>query len=119
MSEPYRYVRFRWWNRVDLGKVSEELSPRYEVKMLARPSGELEISLYKDERQELEVKSDTLIVLLSAFRAVLSQRQAAKFSPKDMELRKKVIDLYPHERPTPFPWELGPEPKFESVEERP
>jgi len=32
MSKTYHHVRFRWWDTVDLEKVSEELGNSYEVK---------------------------------------------------------------------------------------
>ena len=32
---------------------------------------------------------------------------------RDMELREKVLKMYPRGRPTPFPWEFSSEPKFE------
>jgi len=86
--------------------------------MFARPGEEHEISIFKDIRSELEVKSETLLAHLSPFRAVLSKKKPIPFTSKDMELRKRVIELYPHERPTPFPWEFSKEPHFETVEKK-
>ncbi len=83
--------------------------------MMPRPGTKYEVAIHKDDRSELEVKSDTLVALLSSFRAVLSQREPAPFTPRDMELRKRVIELYPRERPTPFPWMFGHEPNFEKA----
>jgi len=113
MAEPYHYVRFRWWSRVDLKKVSEDLSELFRVEMFVPPSGERELVFRKDEREELKVSADTLTAWLSVFRAVLSQKEAAPFTARDLELRKKVLELYPRSRPTPFPWLFGHEPKFE------
>ncbi len=118
MPEAYHYVRFRWWNRLELDKVSNELTPNYEVKMLARPGEEHEIALLKDERSELVVKSDTIMAHLSPIRAVMSQKKPMPLTPKDLELRKKVLELYPRDRPTPFPWEFSTEPKFEVAKKK-
>lgn len=113
MAEPYHYVRFRWWSRVDLQKVSEDLSGLFSVEMIVLPSGERELVFKKDERRELKVSADTLTAWLSVFRAVLSQKEAFPFTARDLELRKKVLELYPRSRPTPFPWLFVHEPKFE------
>lgn len=113
MVEPYNYVRFRWWSRVDLEKVAEDLRAPFSIRKINWPRDEREMSLLKDERTELEVKADTLTARLSYFRALLSQKEAAPFTEKDVELRRKVIEIYPRDRPTPFPWEFIPEPKFE------
>lgn len=112
-KQPYHYVRFRWWRRVDLKKVARELGETFSVEEIAMPKGEMEISLFKDEREELKVEADTLLAMLSPFRAVLSQREPAPFTTRDLELRKRVLELYPRSRPTPFPWEFSQEPKFD------
>ena len=113
MVETYNYVRFRWWEGLDLKKVSEDLSQSFSVEMTIGPRDKQEISLHKDERNELKVSADALSAMLSRFRAVLYQKEAAPFTTRDMELRKKILELYSHNRPTPFPWEFSQEPKFE------
>ena len=52
--------------------------------------------------------------MLSPMRAVLSQKEAAPFTKKDVELRKKVLEFYPRSRPTPFPWQFISEPEYEA-----
>lgn len=111
MSKPYHHVRFRWWDTVDLEKASEELGKGYEVKKVEHT--EDPSSLYKEDRREIVVKADTLTASLSLFRVVLNQKNAAPFTERDMELRDKMHELYPHDRPTPFPWAFNPEPKFD------
>ena len=111
MSKPYSHVRFRWWDTVDLEKASEELGKSYEVKKVEYtmdPS-----SLYKEDRLEIVVKADTLKASLSLFRVVLGQENPAQFTAKDRQLRDRMHELYPHDRPTPFPWSFNPEPKFD------
>jgi hypothetical protein len=117
LARAYHYVRWRWWTKLDLGEVSEELSQRYEVEALNRPSYELELTLRKDEREEILVRSDTLRVYVSAFRAVMFQKEAAPFTPRDLELRNRVMELYPHARPTPLPMQFSTEPEFETIEQ--
>ena len=113
MIKSYRHVRFRWWEGIDLKKVSEDLGRSFSVEMDIRPSDEYEISLITDERDELKVNADTLSAMLSRFRAVLYQKEAAPFTARDMALRKKVLELYPRNRSTPFPWMFSHEPEFE------
>jgi len=112
LDENYYYVRFRWWKRVDLKKIEEDLSKLFRVKFVAFPREDSELSIFKDDRHELEVKADTLTGMLSAFRAVLSQKEAAPFTEKDVALRNKVLELYPRNSSTPFPWGFTHEPKF-------
>lgn len=64
-------------------------------------------------KKEVIVKADTLTASLSLYRAVLSQEKASPFTIKDMTLREKIFELYPQNRPTPFPFLFSPEPKFE------
>jgi hypothetical protein len=116
LAKPYHYVRWRWWTRLNLEKLSEEFSQKYDVEMFERPSIDLELTIRKDERAELLVKSETLVVFLSAYRAVMSQKKPAPFTAKDLELRKRVMELYPKERPTFLPLHFSSEPKFETIE---
>ena len=118
LAKAYHYVRWRWWIKLDLEEVSEELSKKYEIELFERPSYELELTYRKDERAELLVRSDTLRVFLSHFRAVLFQKEPASFTPKDLELRNRVIELYPKERPTPLPMQFSSEPQFETIEKK-
>lgn len=98
---------------MNLDKAKEELKGfKANVKQL--PTGGFD--LYKDDKLELSAASDTLVAHLSGFRAVLTQREAKPFTKRDAELREKIRELYPQDRPTPFPWEWSPEPKF-TVEE--
>jgi len=115
MSEPYSYVRFRWWQPVKLDELKEELEEKcFDVKIEERPGSEAEISLYKDERNELVAHSDTLKASLSTFRGLMTQPgESEPFTERDMELRRIIKDVYPHGRPTPFPWSFSVEPEFE------
>lgn len=117
MVDAYHYVRFRWWTRVDLEKLSVEFANKFSIKTTGIPSVEQELTLWKDDRNELEVKADTLTAFISSFRAVLFQKKPSPFTSRDVELRKKIIELYPRARPTPFPWGFGEEPKFEIANE--
>lgn len=113
MPGPYHYVRFRWWKGVSIEEIKEKLGQAFQLRPIIMPRGDMEISFAKDDRDEFSVAADTLIARLSGFRAVLVQKEAAPFTARDMELRKKVLELYPQSRPTPFPWEFSEEPKFQ------
>lgn len=117
LSTPYQYVRFRWWSAVDLEALGEEMREKgFEVKRREIPKYELELFIQKDYRDELVVKADTLTAHLSQFRAVLTQKKAESFTRKDMELRRRLMEIYSGNRPTPLPWDYVAEPKFEVAE---
>lgn len=101
---------------MDLEKAAEELKDEFEVSRKELPSGEVEMSLYKDQRKQVTVVADSLRAILSPFMANLSQREAKPFTKKDQRLREKVFEIYMHQRPTPFPWQWAPEPKYETEE---
>jgi hypothetical protein len=50
---------------------------------------------------------------------VLYPRENAPFTARDMALRGRALELYPHNSPTPFPVQFSIEPKFEVAEEPP
>ncbi len=111
MSMPYSHAMFRWWDTVDLDKVKKELEESYKVKEVEHLKDPE--SIYKEDRREIVAEADTLKASLSLYRVVLDQMKAAPFTVRDKELRDRMHELYPHDRPTPFPWSFNPEPKFD------
>jgi len=114
--KPYHYVRFRWWKGLDLEEVARELEESFEVKLLEMPTGERDVALKRGDREGVRIRADTLYARLSPYRATLYQRTASPFTCRDLELRRLILELYPRDRPTPFPWSFSVEPPFE-VEE--
>ena len=110
--QPYHYLRYRWWNRVDLEEVAKELGEDFKVEWSVGPSDDMGVDLTKAERDVLKVKADTLGAFLDIYKALLYQREAAPFTARDLELRKRIFEIYPRERPTPLPWGYLEEPKF-------
>lgn len=118
MLRKYSYVRYAWWREVDIDELSRQLSTKFEVKPVKTPESTVyEFSLYKDVRREVLVKADTLKAYISRFRAVLFQRDRAPFTPRDMELRRRLLEVYPRDRPSPFPWAFSDEEPFEVAEQ--
>jgi hypothetical protein len=113
MLEPYHHVRFRWWTSINLDKLITDYSELYKTERKVRPRNNDELSLYKDQRDEVTLKADTLSVAAGAVRAVLYQREAKPFTSKDLALRKLVFELYDRVTPTPFPFGFSSEPRFE------
>jgi hypothetical protein len=113
--KPYQYSRFRWWREVDLDEVSKELSKEFGVDVIDLPKYEEGINLYGDEKKEIRAKADPLSARLSPFRATLYQKKAAPFTGRDLELRSKLLKIYPRNRATPFPWVPHEEPEFETT----
>jgi len=118
LRRKYSYVRYTWWREVDIDELSRELSTEFEVKHLPNPGNpRYEFSLFMDARREVLVKADTLKAYISRFRAVLFQRDRAPFTPRDMELRRRLLEVYLRDRPSPFPWAFSDEEPFEVAEE--
>ncbi len=114
----YSYVRFTWWREVDIDELGDELSAEYEVKPVKTPESTMyELSLFKNARNETLVRADTIGAYISMFRAVLFQRDRAPFTSRDMALRKRILEAYPRDRPSPFPWAFSDEVPFEVAEE--
>lgn len=71
------------------------------------------MSIHQYNIREFEVKADSLYAFLSPLRAILFQKVKKPFTSKDLKLRERIFDFYPRTRPTPLPWLVGDEPKFE------
>src|SRR4030042_432876 len=116
MPGVYHYVMWRWFGRTDLDEVAEELSEGYEVRRLPDHGWDLELSYMKEMRDRYLVRSDTLVVFLSPFRAVLTQRIPAPLTRRDMELRERVLELYREDGLAYLPLQILSEPEFTTVE---
>ena len=108
----YSYIRFRWWQEVDLETYIKELDSDFDVKVTKYPVDKLTISITKDDRTELVAETDTLKAHISKFRAVLTQAEEGPFTDKDLKLRERILEKYPRNRPTPLPFQYSDEPKF-------
>lgn len=117
MANPYYYVKFRWLHGLDMKEVARGLGEDFGVETLNVPYDIRDLTLYKDHREELRVAADTLLALLSPTRAVLYQKESASFTARDMELRRRILELYPRSRVTPLPIFFRDEPRFEIAEE--
>jgi len=118
LRRKYNYVRYTWWSEVDINELGDELSAEFEIKPVNVPESTMhEFSLFKDARDETLVKADTIGAYISRFRAVLFQRERAPFTSRDMELRRRLLEVYPRDRPSPFPWAFSEEEPFEVAEE--
>jgi len=117
MIDHYYYVRFRWSRGLDFDEIESDLNETFQVEQLSRPYDVMEMSLHKNDREKLKVWADTLGALMSPFRAVLYQREPAKFTAADMKLRKIILKLYPRTTSSFFPWHFSNEPKFQLADE--
>ena len=110
----YYYQRFRWSNPINLKKAYDKLKETFQVGPF--PTHRPHSSFFVDNPEEIRVTADTLMALLSPFRAILNQKEAKSFTPKDMKLRATVFEMYPQTRPTPLPMLFGKEPKFQTAQ---
>jgi hypothetical protein len=106
------YVRFLWHREVDLEKISEDFA-EYEPTLREELEDPNRRPFHGYNLRELKVKADTLGAFLSVKRAVLFQREKKPFTKRDVELRKKIFEIYTKDRQTPLPMLLIDEPKFE------
>lgn len=114
-DEPYHFVRFLWMATVDLKAMEEELA-EYVVGWRVPPETESKMHVHLYNLRELKLKANTLNAFISLTRAVLFQKERAPFTTRDMELRRRILKIYPRNRPTPFPFLVNDEPKFEVME---
>lgn len=133
MNKPYEYFRFRWWGGVNLCRVSRELSRMFSIEWIFMPNYDRE-KIRVSERLKLRVsaimaylfpsvqnlwvsewlkiRADTLTVYLFPLKAMLFQRKFAPFTGKDMELRKRILELYPQSRSSLISIGFVKEPKI-------
>ena len=97
---------------MDFDKVAAEHEETFQVEQLSRSFDEKESNVHKHEGEKLKVLADLLGSLLSPYRAVLNQREPAKFSANDMKLREKMLKRYPRITASFFLWHFVKEPKF-------
>ena len=110
MSFPYSYVRYSWFENIDIELVGKSLESFCEVIRLRElPPDPLTVT---HTQERLLVKSDTLGVFLSPMRAVMFQKKKEPFTSEDVRLREMILARYPHSRPTPMPWAFQSEPPF-------
>jgi hypothetical protein len=100
--------------KIDVDKISTELSEKFNVEAIKDHGWDLELTLMKEARDKYIIKSDTLTVFLSIYRANMFQKETAPFTPRDLELRARMLELFPKERPTFLPWQSNTEPEFET-----
>ena len=112
--KPYYFVRYTWWRRVDMDTVEKEMRGVFEVENLVPPDDRRNMSPYG--REKLRVRADTLGAYLAPERAVMYQREPQPFTARDLELRKRIFELYTRDRATPLPLFFQDEPKFEVPE---
>jgi len=117
-AEPYSHVQFTWLRAHEPVELVEMLKSKFAVTPpRLEKENRADISPYIGQRWEVLVKADTLSGFLGATRAVLFQTRRAPFTQRDVELRRIVFMLYPHNRSTPFPWGFTHEPPFEIEKE--
>lgn len=119
MSEPYEYYRFRWWELADLWAISREMSKKFGIEWVFMPDYNrekrgaserlktrfeaLKAYLFPPVQKLwtsdwLKVRADTLTAYLFPLKAMLFQKEYAPFTERDMELRERILELYPKNR---------------------
>ena len=111
--KPYFHIRYTWWDIIDLDEVRKDLETQFEVTELFVPSSNWEVALFPYHREHLRVRADNLSARLAHMRAVLYQKNWAPFTERDVELRRKIREIYDRDLITPLPLAFKTEPEFE------
>lgn len=101
-ESPFFEVRFRWWQPFDLDGFVRDQSEKYEIEIRPLYVGKWSIDVFGDARQEFLVRADTLNTFLTAYRAILFQKEMAPLTPMDRELLNYILKNYPRVRDTPL-----------------
>lgn len=101
-AEPYHRTRFRWWNPLDVEGFAVEFGGRYEIVRRPNPVQRDRIEIFVDSRREVWIKADTLQAFITAYKAILFQKERAPLTEKDSELEGLLFSKYTHNRETPF-----------------
>ena len=116
--EQYYFIRYEWFNRIDLDALAKEMEEDFVVELRPMPTGRVDLSPYKFDRDGLKISADTVAVFTYPFKAVLFQREPAPFTSKDLKLRNRILELYPKNKSSLL--SIGAaysEPKFQVAEE--
>ncbi len=99
-ESPFYEVRFRWWRPFDLDGFARDYGEKYEI----RPTyvGKWSIDVFGDTHREFLVRANTLNAYLTAYRAILFQKETAPLTPVDRELLDYILENYPRDRDTPL-----------------
>ena len=111
--KPYFHIRYTWWDIIDLDEVRKDLETQFEVTELFVPSSYWDMTLFPYHREHLQVRADNLSARLAHMRAVLYQKSWAPFTERDVELRRKIREIYDRDLITPLPLAFNTEPEFE------
>ena len=117
MEKPYYFIRYEWFKRVELDTLANEMEKDFVVEHRPMPTGRVDMSIYKFEREGLKISADTLAVFLHPFKAVLFQREPAPFTSRDLNLRNRILELYRKNRSSLLATSIYHEPKFQIAEE--
>ncbi len=101
-ESPFFGVRFRWWRPFDLDGFARDYGEKYEIENVPLYVGKWSIDVFGDARREFLVRSDTLNAFLTAYRAILFQKETVPLTPADRELLDYVLENYPRVRDTPL-----------------
>jgi hypothetical protein len=116
--EVYYYVRYSAPGRLyPVEKLSQKLKEDFRFIKTLIPVRKTLMSFIRPTElwgfvPELLFKADTLYAAISPSKATLFQKTRSPFTPKDLELRKRIFEWYPFTY-TGIPF---PEPKFEIQE---
>ena len=117
-KQPYFHIRYTWWDIIDVDAIVAVLEEAFEVTELFVPSSFWEIALFPYHREHYRVEADTLSARISQMRAILYKREWAPLTERDMELRRRIREIYGRNLIAPLPVTRITEPEFEEAVEK-
>lgn len=112
---PYNYLRYTWYERIDLEELRNMLS-EFTVTDRPMPSSKGDMSIYRNEREGIHCKADNLSAFLYQHKAVLYQAITAPFTKRDMRLREMILMIYPQSKSSMLTLAVQSEPEFTVID---
>jgi len=101
-DKPYFKIRFHWYNPFNITEFVNNFGNNYKIRLPLDLMDESRIEIFRDVRKEIKVRADTLHAFLTAYRAILFQKEVIPLTDRDRELEKLVLKNYTHVRDTPL-----------------
>jgi len=102
VPRPYYKIRFRWWKPFDIEKFLKDNSEKFQIEQIKQYDEPGRIDIFKDLRNELKLKADTIYVFITPYRAIIFQKELSQLTEKDKNLVEYILTKYTHIRDTPF-----------------
>jgi hypothetical protein len=96
LGRPYYSVQFNWGYRpINIKEVAKKLSRTFNVEWIIMVKRKRDEAFASDW---IKVSANTLNAYLLPWRTIIFQKKPLPFTQRDIELREKLLALYPRRR---------------------